>query len=236
MIHNKITIGDTDFELEQTNSFMACAPFNTPVVHFGGNTYIGKAIPNKPDKDYVIKSVANGPHWRCHPEGFEYYLKNGYTINQVLRLSDNYIWTIGDQTQYGKINKFFLLQSHDENMSVECELGNCYLNDLTKPKRIPLFYADNWKTPIYDQQQYYWVGYPVNGITHKIAHRGITYNFLEEQKAFSTFEKANEYVLMNKADKSINDVLNLFDKGRSFVGIDFLKERLIELTKEKLNK
>lgn len=228
MIQNKITIEGEEFEIEQDDlSF----DYNTPVMKFRGKRYIGKAIPNKPDKDYEII---------C----YEIDVKTGKEIiKSVVRLSDNEVFTVGDKVMWNlpeQTKTPFTIKSFEINdvlpqKRMFCNRNNidiCYLKKAVE--RIPLFYADAGGTPIYDQQQYYWVGYPVNEITHKIAHRGITYNFLEEQRAFSTFEKSKDYVLMNKADKSINDVLNLFDNSRSYVGMDLLKERLIEFTKEKL--
>lgn len=231
MIQNKVTIAGTDYELEE-DILLSKADDNIPLIWHKGKRYIGKAIPNKLEKDYEIKSIAKEKNWIGDKDVFEHYLKNGYNINQVLRLSDNYIWTIGDQTQYGRINKFYPLQTHDVGMSVECELGNCYLKDITRPQRTPLFYADNDESHICEGDEYAIVEIPSYRISRSIGMKGATKH--ENQLYFSTEEKAKVFVKENKPCLSLSDVKGISkltkDNYRTYDDYD-----LVRLVKTKTN-
>lgn len=54
-------------------------------------------------------------------------------------------------------------------------------------------------------------------------------------KIFSTRQVAEEYILNNRPLLSLNDVKEAWNKGRSFVGTDWLLEQLTILVKQKLN-
>ena len=51
------------------------------------------------NKDWEILSMSSrvGEGWNCDKKMFEWYLKNGWEIRQVKRLSDNSVWAIGDE-------------------------------------------------------------------------------------------------------------------------------------------
>lgn len=51
---------------------------------------------------------------------------------------------------------------------------------------------------------------------------------------FKSFEKMQEHIINNKPFLSINDVKSVYADDRSFIGTDFLIERLTQLVKSKI--
>lgn len=105
---------------------------------------ISKQVPNK-DKEYEILSVVSpiNEEWTCDKNMFEWYMKNGWKINQVKRLSDNLIATVGGLIGSTMYTKDFIVEE------IDVSTGECYLKAYGKllplrnaklPKeRIPLF-------------------------------------------------------------------------------------------------
>lgn len=244
MIQNKITIDGNDFELVEIN-WVPTFHTLTPTINFNNKFYIGKAIPNKPKKYFEILQCYNdvfGIHGFCDSGPTPCFKENRpCKIHSVKRLSDNEVFTVEDKISYkdhGNADTFHIkgFEIKGETIWVFENIAagyGCILDRAVKHKEpIPLFYADGGETPIYKNEPYWYVGkltfLKYSSTCENQDHVSYAY--------FSTEEKANEYVINNIPNKSINDIINCFDKSRSFVGMDFLKEKLIELTKEKLNK
>lgn len=223
----KLTIGSTDYELEEVgNSFDASN--NTPFIKFDNKYYIGRAIANDPKLDYEILQVNEYKTnlWSTITQIFDSLLKNGWVIEKVKRLSDNEVFTIGDRTTKGIIHSF---EKHDFWLGVNVGDQNTLLRTFDKIKPKFLFTTED-NVPIYEHDNYY----PVNtdfrqsGVCNGISW----YNPKNGEKYFSTKEKANEYILMNKPCLSINDLLK---NGFIYKSLDGTMNKIKELAKQKIN-
>lgn len=234
---DKIIIDGTEYNLNhifETEKFnMSISGYNnseTPILSFKDKMYIGKAISKEvPKPDYEILQCVmpdDHPHQyinRCLTK------EDPCKIYSVKRLSDMSVWNIGSDTQYGKINKFSIHNPYYDFLSVECDLGNCYLKDIKQPKRIPLFYADNGLTPIYENDEYWWLY--GNDILSNIASKYSNCD-KDDRKYFSTRQLAEDELLMNAPGLSLNDLLSVWSVGEMYTSPLFLKFK--ELAKSKL--
>ena len=124
-----------------------------------------------------------------------------WIIHSVLRKSDNTVWSVGDMTTMGGINKFEISEG---DLYWWNETIWHYLSDLSKlpPERTKLFTDFNGNN-IYSGDTIYYVlpdfkihSNPVNDFD------GSNPNY----KYFSTHEKAEEYVVENKILFSVKDI------------------------------
>ncbi len=134
------------------------------------------------------------------------YLIETYGIKSVKRLSDNVVFTIGDSIKTGEIKKFYLPSGIQKEVTLWVTMSDedTYLSEAThKPK--PLFTTEDG-VDIFEGNSYVKLNSHtswdiVTGFISEGAHGSYT------GLKFSTKEKAEEYVLMNKPCLSINDVL-----------------------------
>jgi len=101
-----------------------------------------------------------------------------------------------------------------------------YLKDIIKVKKQPLFTTEDG-VDIFESDEYYQIHYPENWeITKGIAEKIINYiNLIESKVLYSTKEKAEEYMLLNKPCLSLNDLLNYQSATKQiFVPIKTLKD------------
>ena len=155
---------------------------------------------------------------------------NGNKIHSVKRLSDGEIFTIGDKTNFGLISKIVI---NNNSLSFYFEQKSCGYNLQTLIKWKPLFTTEDG-VDIFEGDYSYGVHNSKFDIV-KIKHINTVYvgdNFIE----FSTKEKAEEYILMNKPVLSLNDVASIYP-GINISLPDLplsLSERLKNLVKSKI--
>ena len=198
--------------------------------YFEKDSYTGigsSIIENNPEfwekvveKDYEILSfkIPGNAHWFANLQHNGMYggwsedhalnqLSKGiWSIHSVKRLSDSEVFTVGDNTKYGCIDEFYIKNNHLLATTV-LESSGKYLKDLQKTKQ-PLFKTEDGKE-IYEGDNTF-------GIDEKyqfLKFNGWVWKKNESpnklHKHFSTKEKAEEYIIMNKPCLSINDVLSV---------------------------
>lgn len=162
---------------------------------------------------------------------------NKFNIYSIKRLSDGEVFTMGDKiTNEFLMNKNYNIKSF--RVGNDClkicgsgEKGRCFitLDKNTKKVKEPLFTTEN-EVDIYENDNVYYINdwYPCyrSNISKS--------NYNPNTKYFSTKEKAEEYVLMNKPCLSINDlsIKNEIKCNEKLIGITLGK--LKELVKSKL--
>ena len=176
------------------------------------------------EKDYEILSLVASERNPQHKKGSkflhnkDYGFKNMYPtefwdIYSVKRISDNKIFTIGDSYEDLIIEKMF--------MSVAGDILTTY-----KPKiKEPIFQTEDG-VDIFDGDKYFIC---TASLSNCINNEGIVSKFFKPNpnyKYFSTKEKAEEYILMNKPLLSLSDVWdNLKVKDQKEV-LKFVKLKL----------
>lgn len=210
------------------NSFY---PYKTSCGHF---CYTENQIENYPEfwelvveKDYEILSMkckkSKLLHFNNSKSSLNFMLKNDYSIHSIRRLSDGEIFTIGDKIfPNNKIYKFELknniLKIWHCDISFSTPIierpsgqpGNCSwvegINNLKKIKQ-PLFTTEDGVDIFEGNKVYYVENYNLNWCI--IPNY---YKFVQSKTYFSTKEKAEEYVIMNKPCLSLNDYYSLFEE------------------------
>lgn len=161
------------------------------------------------------------------------YCLNILKIHSVKRLSDGEIFTIGDKTNFGLISNIII---NNNNLSFYFEGKSCgyELQILIKLKRlfttedgVDIFEGDFVFQVKKDNYCLQYMSLGNNNISHQFDATKIN-NHLN--LIFSTKEKAEEYILMNKPCLSYNEVLNAA-KIRNKNTFDTLKD----LIKSKIN-
>ena len=187
-------------------------------------------------KDYEILSLVASERNPQHKKGSKFLHNKDYgfknmhptefwDIYSVKRISDNKIFTIGDFYEDLIIEKMF--------MSVAGDILTTY-----KPKiKQPIFQTED-AVDIFEGDNIYWVNIntfeKVNCNKYNDDLGEISIKSLLSKKyeckavGFSTKEKAEEYILLNKPCLSVNDIKNTFPRI-------FDKEKeLIKLVKSKI--
>lgn len=183
------------------------------------------------ETDYHRMDVENGmvkvASWASRP--VEELLKNGYEIKKVRRLSDGEQFCVGDNTQVGEITSF---EIQGQNMIAKGSDFEWHLNQLEKAKRV-IFTTDD-HINIYEGDEYFFCGEPLVVYSSKAVWYDIDGALQNTgNKHFSTREKAEEYITLNKPCLSVSDVLS-FTFSES-VHVKRLQEQLLELAKSKQN-
>lgn len=163
-------------------------------------------------------------------------------INSVLRKSDNCVFIIGDDVKLKnnslsfKINKFDI-NVHDNSKLLISSFENTFIFNLNAIEKFkPVLFTTEDGVDIYEGDRihqvnkdfeyysYYW------GIQH--GNKGVPF---ENFKIFSTKEKAEEFIILNKPCLSINDVNNCYNYApHGSIIHNKLVENLKELVKSKL--
>ena len=153
-----------------------------------------------------------------------------YAIHSIKRLSDEEKFIIGDKVKtfnlITSIKSFRILQNNELAIDFDNNISTTNANNLYKAKQ-PLFTTEDG-VDIYEGDTSYGVrktDFQIIPVTHHNSMY-VYKNFLE----FSTKEKAEEYVLMNKPCLSINNVIDVLKKP----GYSGLVELLKELVKTKI--
>ena len=180
------------------------------------------------EKNYEILSLVSSEKHPQHKKGSkflhnkDYKFKNMYPtefwdIYSVKRISDNKIFTIGDFYEDLIIEKMF--------MSVDDNILTTY-----KPKiKKPIFKTEDG-VDIFKGDKYWKVNNYLN-LSNRQKATGSTSD-LNPAKYFSTKEKAEEYILMNKPCLSLNDIENAMDQTSYLISSklnkfrDYLKSKI----------
>jgi hypothetical protein len=185
------------------------------------------------EKDYEILSLVSSERNPQHKKGCkflhnkDYKFKNMHPtefwdIHSVKRISDNKIFTIGDSYEDLIIEKMF--------MSVAGDILTTY-----KPKiKQPLFTTEDG-VDIFDySDSFYWIRKDTlklcERMTLNTSHSVFFQYEPKKELYFSTKEKAEEYILMNKPCLSINEITNLTETNPP----DWLNKELIKIVKSKI--
>ena len=136
------------------------------------------------NKDYKFKSM--------HPTEF-------WDIYSVKRLSDGEIFTIGDKTNFGLISKIVI---NNNSLSFYFEQKSCGYNLQTLIKWKPLFTTEDG-VDIFEDDKVYFVN-KIGDVFHT-NHLKIK-KYQSHLLYFSTKEKAEEYILLNKPCLSYGEV------------------------------
>lgn len=182
------------------------------------------------EKDYEILEI-QGKYGSIssYKEQYDSDLKDK-SIYKIKRLSDDEIFTI-DDIVIGNSNIKYNISSFVINGRFGKIIINghdIHLNECTKVKQ-PLFTTEDC-VDIFDGNEFYFIAQNFSGNTcGKLkAKLGVLAEFSEAR--FSTKEKAEEYILMNKPCLSFQDIINTKIYAPLFM------EDIKKLVKQKLNK
>jgi len=211
---------------------------------------LGRFFPKEKvvEKDYEILSFKDlhsskiltlSPNKQHYQDGNMYLsIKNllpnvrNWSIHSIKRLSDGEIFTVGDNIDIrnlsSKIDSFYI---KNNNLMITSELSNCgdYLKNIVKRKQI-LFTTEDGVDIFNYSQEFYWVKKESLKLCERIVEGLDHIQFFiyepENELYFSTKEKAEEYILMNKPCLSFSDIYdNLKIKDREFV-LKFIKSKI----------
>ncbi len=184
-----------------------------------------------------IKLLKNG---HCN---LEQMFDLGYIITSIKRLSDGKIFTIGDKVSYNKTSNkkfgtFYIIQEFQINKNsivtnFTTKSNTLYLTSDTKWNKLktPLFTTED-NISIFEGDTVYSIDEDYCLDTYHNVHEYLDFS---AWKIFSTKEKAEEYILMNKPCLNIEDIRKLNKTmGTSESGDYLLLKNLKDLVKTKL--
>lgn len=160
------------------------------------------------DKDNLFKYKENLGN--KHGSTLEQCLNIKWQIYSVKRLSDGEIFTIGDKVQTSMnltINGFIIIDNELLINPFEI-IGTITLNRITKTKT-PLFTTEDGVN-IYTEDIIWHTNLNLGSLKNCVYSSKVEYkeSFKPVKGLYSTKEKAEEYILMNKPCLSYNEVLN----------------------------
>lgn len=159
---------------------------------------------NKPDWEIVqMNDVTGGRVHAYNVDGCKY---NKCTIHSVKRLSDNQVFSVGDEAKDGvrwnaEYSKIKLFEVHGSDMAVTLEDGS-FILDIKYAKKLPpqpqkLFTTEDGKD-IFSGDRYWFINDNNTIALPNMAHEAIS--FPKKCKRFSTKEAAEEYIADNKPE------------------------------------
>lgn len=182
--------------------------------------------------DNKVNFKRSNGSWDSYDSDYSGFVTEVFSIYSIRRLSDSEIFTIGDNTKYGCIDSFYIKNDHLLATTV-LESNGRYLKELEKVKQ-PLFTTEDG-VDIFEGDDYFKV-LQETYLLLNMRNANVTHN--TTATTFSTKEKAEEYILMNKPCLSINDVAKIFvstnyttKKGNLYPQ----GQRLRDLVKSKIN-
>lgn len=160
-------------------------------------------------------------------------------VHSVKRLSDSEVFTIGDNTNHGKILNIYF----GENITFHCDKDDedPWLEDLKHIKQ-PLFTTEDG-VDIFEGDDFYYVKFIQYNMTmgkpfEIVKGNHPTFKYEPQfEKYFSTKETAEEYILMNKPCLSLNDIFKDVEemrKGLKTFENSQLAKRFKKLVQQKL--
>jgi hypothetical protein len=191
------------------------------ILSFKCNDFRSTFVWNITDDKKYHSGVINDKNWSLD-EMLD--SKNEMYIYSIKRLSDGEIFTIGDKLEYNMIIKKFKIQNFGfgDKMTAEDEEPRRFLNELKKIKK-PLFTTEDG-VDIFEDEQHFTVDYDFNCIKTKRITKP-----LDNDIKFSTKEKAEEYILMNKPCLSLKEIKETTTiKGLSLKKLEILVKQKIK--------
>ena len=186
----------------------------------------------QPDGNYVCEKYPK--FYFTNKDAFVLLKNQGLTINSVKKLSNGKIFTIGDKIVRNNFNenKIRIIESFwvkNDILYVKCNDGsNLLLSEIEHIKQ-PLFTTEDG-VDIFEGDEYHYINSnfinPWGIVNTKADCQTIINKNDLSYKRFSTKEKAEEYILMNKPVLSLSDVWDhLSIKNRKLI-IPFVKNKL----------
>lgn len=170
----------------------------------------GQIVECRLHNDGHLEFKTNKGSWDSYSQekGFQKIMSEVFSIHSVKRLSDGEIFTIGDKIQTSMtltINGFIIIDNELLIDPFEI-IGTVALNKISKSKQ-PLFTTKDG-VDIFEEDCIYFI-HPDNFklVTIKVTNRIKIGN---HTKLFSTKEKAEEYIIMNKPVLSLKDVASIY--------------------------
>jgi hypothetical protein len=198
---DKLIMNGTEYELDYNGP---CDSTNTPEILFKGRAYIGKAVKNKPTKDYEIIERYNYGEVPCDGDIAP--------IKSVKRLSDNEVFSCGEKVFIAGENRPI------SRIWIEPNLGTCYVTTpirhswtiaSLKKVKLPLFTTTDGKE-IFEDQTVFYVNFTYK--MHEVSSKEVWLQFLSEKEeaVFSTREDAEAYVIENNPCLSLKDIYSVW--------------------------
>ena len=192
------------------------------------------------EKDYEILSLRSLDIIEDleNNETINMLLKQGCSIHSVKRLSDGKeeIFTIGDKTNNGTISKFEI-DSNGIRVFFEEKPKNYHVSlNTIKHAKTALFRTEDGVDVFNLDKVFYINEWSDDNVLDVLA---TTASKFTQNKYFSTKEKAEEYILMNKPCLSLNDIFKDVEemrKGLKTFENSELAKRFKKLVQQKLNK
>lgn len=162
---------------------------------------------------------------------------NDVKINSLKRLSDNCIFSIGDETEQGQITGFGI---GDENVLTVTTKGfhghinGYYISEIKKaePKKQPILITNDGVT-LFEGDKEFDVDLETFEITDTFARKINNPEWHDNNLAFSTKEAAEEYVTLYRPCLSVQDVFDKF--SHVFYDKNTYALELKQLAKQKIN-
>jgi len=223
--------------------------------HMMSNGHYGYDFENKEfweeviEKDYKILVIQTNVHGRLSDfskdseEFIDSILRcEGTSIHSVKRLSDGKVFNVGDKTNKGFIKGFM---RYNDVLHCTCKDQSLFYNGNINKLNIikkPLFTTEDG-VDIFEGDKYYALALtfkPVfrEAIYNEIGRSNISYDYNDPEKRkvlnnngryyFSTVEKAEECILVNKPCLCLNDI---YTKENGITPL----HKLIEIVKKKIN-
>jgi hypothetical protein len=171
------------------------------------------------EKDYEILRFIlpsnNIIHVQHVKNSIKFMLKNPntYKIYSVKRLSDGEIFTIGDKVTFNNINSTIeAFRLEIEAFYVDFKSGNGVSIKYVEKAKQPLFKTEDG-VDIFEHDRFWNVDLKFNFKKQEfqITNNKYSLEFLKNgSKQFSTKEKAEEYIIMNKPCLSLNDIATIY--------------------------
>lgn len=171
-------------------------------------------------------------------ESLRFILENAFDIYSIKRLSDGEIFTIGDKVinktnslYYGIISEIYIRNNELEPYVATTINGNMglFLNNIEKTKQ-PLFTTEDG-VDIFEGYTFYIID--DENWQPCIYQNYISINEYKNALKFSTKEKAEEYILMNKPCLSLNDIIEDISKATKIKNVK--NTNMIKSLKELVN-
>lgn len=164
------------------------------------------------------------------------YCRNYYKIHSVKRLSDGKVFTVGDNTSFGKILAFDTPGSDKSECRYKIDnSGNGWrmLKNACK-LLLPLFKTEDG-VEIFEGDVFAHTSGSTEPKVVKATCKHLNYS-LPMDKLFSSYQKAEEYVLMNTQCLSVNEIFNVIqdERGDESFSNSNLGRMLKQLAKKKI--
>lgn len=172
--------------------------------------------------------------WQIIDAYFNLTTQKHEEIGRVLRLSDNTVWSVGQQTNKGKITAFNFISVNSNNDTLVALVGSGVglafeLSELSLPERIPLF-KDSVGNDVFENDE---IHYCIMGYGSVIIHRGIaTLSVLSEfaqiGKPFKNKSDCETYAINHAVVLSYDEINKMIPMSSAIQTMmhDLIKQKL----------